>query len=369
LKRQNKAWPRMIFMLKDYGGDVPFVPISAKTGQGVSELLDIIMLVADLQELKGDPTKTATGAVLEANLDRKKGIAATLIIKDGTLKSGSFVSAGTACAPVRIMENFLGKQIKEATFSSPIRIIGWTELPAVGAPFSIFSTKKEAEECAAKSRVVQNKTGPDTTAPSEEMTELPIVLKASEAGGLDAMIHEVKKIQNEKIKLRLIASGVGDITENDIKSASGKPGTIIIGFNVKADNSAKSQAEKLGIEIQVFDIIYKLSEWLTATVIERAPKTRTEEATGQAKIIRLFSKLKDRQVVGGRMETGVILLGAEVKIMRRDFEVGKGRVRELQRLKNKVSEVPEGQEFGALVESKIEIAPGDKLQAFKVVEK
>jgi translation initiation factor IF-2 len=355
--------------VEGFGGDVPFVPISAKTGQGVSELLDIIMLVADLQELKGDPTKTATGAVLEANLDRKKGIAATLIIKDGTLKSGSFVSAGTACAPVRIMENFLGKQIKEATFSSPIRIIGWTELPAVGAPFSIFSTKKEAEECAAKSRVVQNKTGPDTTAPSEEMTELPIVLKASEAGGLDAMIHEVKKIQNEKIKLRLIASGVGDITENDIKSASGKPGTIIIGFNVKADNSAKSQAEKLGIEIQVFDIIYKLSEWLTATVIERAPKTRTEEATGQAKIIRLFSKLKDRQVVGGRMETGVILLGAEVKIMRRDFEVGKGRVRELQRLKNKVSEVPEGQEFGALVESKIEIAPGDKLQAFKVVEK
>ena len=140
-------------------------------------------------------------------------------------------------------------------------------------------------------------------------------------------------------------------------------------FNTKVDAQAKSSAEKLGIKVEVFDIIYKLSEWLAKVVAERAPKTKVEESTGLAKVLKLFSSMKDKRVLGGRVEKGQILVGAEVKIMRRDFEIGRGKVRELQKFKNRVSEIPEGQEFGAMIESKIDIAPGDKLESFKIVEK
>lgn len=354
--------------VEGYGGDVPFVPISAKTGQGIPDLLDMMSLVVELEELSGSPDKPATGVVIEANLDRKKGISASLVIKDGTLKCGTYIVAGSSISPVRIMENFLGKPIKEATFSSPVRIIGWSALPEVGSTFVTFQTKKEAE-----AHIEKIKTAPIQKSASdaaEDLTPvLPIVIKASEVGSLEAIQHEINKIKNEKIKLRIISSGVGDISENDIKTASALAGTILIGFNVKMDSSAKSVAEKLGTEVQIFDIIYKLSEWLTTTVLERAPRVKVEEMTGVAKIVRLFSKVKDRQVIGGRVEKGDLLMGSEVKILRREFEVGRGRIRELQRQKNRVSDVPEGQEFGAMVESKMEIAPGDRLESFRTVEK
>lgn len=354
--------------VEGFGGSISFVPISAKTGAGISDLLDLMLLTAELEELKADSSHSASGIVIEANLDKKKGISATLVIKDGTLKSGSHIVAGSAIAPVRIMENFLGKPIKEATFSAPIRIIGWNIMPEVGSEFHTFATKKDAEAYIesvkkAPAPVVNHRMDGDT------MPIIPIVVKATEVGGLDAVIQEINKIKSDKIKIKIIQSSVGDITENDIKLASGKPETIVLGFNTKVDASAKSLAEKLPIEVKVFDIIYKLSEWLTATVAERAPKMMMEESTGMVKVLKLFSKMKDKQVLGGRVEKGVIINGAEVKILRRDFEIGRGRVRELQRQKAKVGEVPEGQEFGSMIESKIEIAPGDRLESFTVVEK
>jgi translation initiation factor IF-2 len=265
------------------------------------------------------------------------------------------------------MENFRGEQIKEATFSSPIRIIGWNKLPVTGSPITILTSKKEAEEF-----IGHNKNNTASDEPTDSATEtavFPIIIKAADAGGLEAVHYEIKKIKNDKLVIKVIQSGVGDISENDVKNATGRNNTVILGFNVKIDAQAKSQAEKSNTEIQTFDIIYKLSEWLEKRTAERAPKEMIEEATGTAKVLKLFSKAKDRQILGARVEKGQILLGAEVKILRRDFEIGKGRVRELQRQKNKVSDVPEGQEFGAMVEAKMDIAPGDRLEAFTVVEK
>ncbi|MBX4198276.1 translation initiation factor IF-2 [Candidatus Parcubacteria bacterium] len=355
--------------VEGFGGDVPVVPISAKTGQGVPELLDMMILVAQLEELTGDHSKPAEGVIIEANLDKKRGISASIIIKDGTLKTGSFISAGTAYAPVRILENFLGKPLKEATFSSPVRIVGWNELPLVGSTIRFFTSKKDVEQYIQEQKTDDKKESQKQETESTEMAIIPILLKASEVGSLEALDHELKKIKNEKIHIRVIQRGVGDITENDVKLASARPNTIILGFNVKIDNSGKSQAEKMGIEVQIFDIIYKLSEWLQKTADERTPRTKVEEPTGTAKVLKIFSRVKDRQVLGGRVEKGQLVLGAEVKILRRDFEIGRGRIRELQRQKNKIQEVPEGQEFGSLVESKIEIAPGDRLESFKIVEK
>jgi translation initiation factor IF-2 len=354
--------------VEGYGGDISYVPISAKTGKGIPELLDLIMLTAEVENLTSDAHRSGTGVVIEANLDRKKGLAATLVIKDGTVAAGSYVVAGNAISPVRIIENFAGKPIKEAISSSPIRIIGWSELPLVGATFQTFATKKLAEEYVASHRgaVAPRKnaiTATDTGA------ILPVVLKASEVGSLDALHHEVSKIKNDKLAVRVVHAAVGEISENDVKMASASGDTVILGFNVKVDAGARSLAEKLNIPITVFDIIYKLSEHLAELVRTRAPKTQFEESTGIAKILKLFSKVKDRQVIGGRVEQGTMVADAEVKIMRRDFEIGRGRIRELQRAKVKVGEVPEGQEFGTMIESRIEIAPGDRVESFKVVEK
>ncbi len=363
--------------LEGYGGTIPFVPISAKTGEGIPDLLDLIVLATEVEELKADANKPATGVIIEANLDKRKGITASLIIKDGSMKTGMVVASGTALCPVRIFENFLGKQIKEATFSNPVRIIGWSELPQVGMTFQTFENKKDAEAYVAANKLNAGSKYTQPEQANEDVAVIPILIKAHEAGGLDAVQHELKKIADKpgvdggasKIKIKIIQAGIGDISENDVKLASARPNTLIVGFSTKVDATAKSQAEKMGIEVQVFDIIYKLTEWLEKVVAERTPKTLVEESTGTAKVLKIFSKTKDKQVLGGRVEQGMLVLGAEVKITRRNFEIGTGRVRELQRMKNKVSEVPEGQEFGTLIESKIEIAPGDRLESFRVVEK
>ena len=367
VKTKNSLAENEIYV-EGYGGTIPFVPISAKTGEGIPELLDMMLLQAEVEAFTANTNVPAKGIIIEANLDKKKGVSASLIVKDGTLKSGMYIVAGASISPVRIMENFLGKAVKEVSFSSPIRIIGWSQLPAVGSHFIAFETKKEAEEflqAHATSAIFKN-TG--AVFLPDDMPIIPVVLKANEAGGLEALEHEVKKIKNDKIKVKIISSGVGDISENDIKVASGRADTLILGFNTKVDASARSHAEKLGIEIQSFDIIYKLSEWLSKIVAERTPKMLVEQATGIAKVLKVFSKTKDKQILGGRVETGQILINAEVKIMRRDFEIGRGKVRELQKFKSAVKEIPEGQEFGTMIESKIEIAPGDRLEAFSVTE-
>ena len=362
--------------VEGYGGDVPWVAISAKTGEGVPELLDLVNLAADIAELSGTPTKPAEGVVIESSVDHKKGIAATLIIKDGTITTGTAVVAGTAWAPVRLMENAAGAAIRQATFSSPVRLFGWNTLPPVGTRFRTLASKKEAEAAIAEEQhthpTTQKKNQTHTTADdSDDATTatLPIIIKATNVGGLEALKHEIAKINHDRLTIKIITAGIGDITENDIKTAVADKRIIIIGFGVGIATAAKGLAQTSGVTIEIFDIIYKLAEWFAATAAQSVPKIKTDEQIGIAKVLKFFSKMRDRQVIGGRVEKGLIKLGSEVKIMRRDFEVGRGRVRELQRQKNKIAEVPEGQEFGALVESKIEIAPGDRLEAFIVVEK
>jgi translation initiation factor IF-2 len=186
---------------------------------------------------------------------------------------------------------------------------------------------------------------------------------------LEAIQYEVKKFENEKVAVRIVYSGVGDISEGDVKNASGNKQTLILGFNTKVDASARAQAERLEISIQTFDIIYKLTEWLEDVVKERTPKSLVEEEKGRAKILKAFSKAKDKQILGGRVEAGALNVGDDVKIFRREAEIGQGKVRELQQAKSKTSEVLEGLEFGSMIESKIEIAPGDIVRAMSMVER
>ncbi len=354
--------------VEGYGGNIPVVPISAKTGKGVPELLDMIQLLADVEDFKADATESAEGIVLETNRDKLKGVCATLIIKNGTLKTGMFVVAGDSIAPVRNFVDAKDVQIKEATFSSPVKVMGFDELPAVGDVFTSYDSKKEAEAAVAANRD-ENVVRSLPRATHEQTFLIPVVIKANTSGVLEAIGHEMKKCETEKCGVNIISQSIGDITENDIKRAAGNLQTLVVGFDTKIDTNAKMIAEKLGIEIKVFSIIYKLSEWLTEVIKERTPKVEIEEERGRVKVLKIFSKTKDKQVIGGRVEAGSIVANDEVIIFRRESEIGRGRVRELQQAKSKTGEVEEGKEFGTMIESKIEIAPGDYIKPIMRVTK
>lgn len=359
--------------LEGFGGDVPFVPISAKVGTGVPELLDMMLLVAEMENFTGDTTLEASGVVVESHVIPSRGTSATLIIKNGTLRKGSFILAEESMAPVRVIEDFLGKQIGEATFSSPVQITGFDSLPPIGATFQAYKNKKDAEEaknlfhstCVKKCCATLKRTVPL----AENALFVPIVLKSDVAGTLEAVEKELNKIERERIAVKIIAKGVGSIGENDAKLATGCCNAIILGFNTKVERSAVDIAERFGITIKTFDIIYELVEWVEKEIDKRTPKVLGEEIIGTLKVLKIFNATKHKQVIGGKVTSGMIELGAQVKVMRRDIEIGRGKVVELQQQKIAAKKVEEGNECGMMVEVKIEIAPGDILEAFVMSEK
>lgn len=355
--------------LEGLGGDIPFVLISAKIGTGVNELLDMIILVADMQTFTGDASLNASGIIIEANREPKRGISATCIIKNGTLKGGMFVVAGTALVSTRMMENFLGLPIKEATFSSPILLTGFESMPEVGNTFESFTNKKEAEAYIemVKNLLLENKKDNKNIIPVGKI--IPIIIKTDVVGSMEAIEKEIGKLNNEEISYKIISFGVGAINESDLKMANANKETVIVGFNTKLDNGARDLNEALKIKVEVFDIIYKLTDWLKILIDERRPRVETLEVTGSLKIIRTFGSTKDKQVVGGKVVNGRIVNGGQVRIMRRDFEIGHGKIVELQHNKIKAKEVLEESECGVQVETKVTIAPGDVLEAFIITIK
>jgi len=363
--KQNLA-EHEIFV-ESYGGQIPSVNVSAKTGEGIPELLDLILLLADMEELKTDSQKQAVGFVLETNLDAKTGTTATLVIKDGTLNVGDFVLVGNTSAKIKKLENFLGQAIKQAKASSPIKVYGFNQAPNVGVEFLSFATKKELAT-AEKNQItdcrkkITDQGGEKTDG---DVLEIPIVIKADTVGTLEAVRQEITKLGDDKICPHLIASGLGNISENDLKIASGSPNSIILGFHVSTGRPAIDLAERYGITIQTFDIIYKLSEWLEEELLKRRPKTTIEKITGQAKILKVFSQTKDRQVIGGNVVDGVLGKNDEVKIIRRDSQIGSGKIIDLQEQKLPAKEVTAGNQFGSMIEAKISLAPGDIIEAFK----
>src|SRR3990167_3920434 len=279
--------------LEGLGGDVPWVGISSKSGEGVPELLDLLLLAAEIKGLAAKATKQGEGLGIEAPVDQRRGTSAALVIQDGTVRSGQFVVAGEALAPVRIMENFVGKPIKEALPGSPVRIVGFSTMPAVGTRFVTVATKKEAENKASQQGSAKKSSdllsGPATAAGpgrpdfsadpaatpevAEEVTKLvlPIVIKTDVAGTGEAVVHELNKLpQDERLEVRVVARAVGSVTENDVKLVGGgKTPGIILGFNVKVEREAREAAERQGVMVATFDVIYKLAEFLAEELAKR----------------------------------------------------------------------------------------------------
>ena len=350
--------------IEGMGGDIPWVGISAKAGTGISDLLDLVILTADLADLTGDTNAPAKGKVIEGKMDPKRGNTATLIVTEGTLKSGDFVVVGTTYSPVRIMEDCEGKTIRKASLSTPVGIVGFTDVPPVGGEFITVSTKKEAEVIVTE---VANAVPVDQSInrkPNQPV--VPILIKADVLGTIEAIQHELDKFESDRIIVKTIGATVGDISTLDVQNVGATSNAIIVGFNVKVERAAEDVAQRLGVEIKTFDIIYELAEWLQTALKDRTPTQKEEVVTGSVKILKHFSMQKNIHVMGGRVDEGVIKLGQKVQILRREIEIGKGTIKNLQQAKSDVKEVSEG-EFGLQLETKAEITAGDYLKPYDLV--
>ncbi|MDE2071166.1 MAG: GTP-binding protein [Patescibacteria group bacterium] len=386
LERAKMSMLESQVFLEGMGGDVPFVAVSGKSGEGVSDLLDLILLAAELKGIAADATLPGSGVVIEAHVDPRRGNTATLIVQNGTLEAGEFVVAGGTWAPTRIMENFLGTKMSEARPGQPVRVVGFSALPRVGDPWKSVETKREAEEDAEGAPSAQprsatakqaTRSGADGAPEGEEpkLTILPLVIKTDVAGTAEAVVHELDKVlatlpssATMPYEVRVLARGVGSITDGDIKLAG--PGGIVVGFNVKIEREAADLAERNGIEVKTFDIIYKLAEWLGGRIEARRPRERVEEVRGSARVVKIFTVWKGgRIVLGGRVDDGRLRLGDELKIWRRDVELGTGKILSLQSQKREVKEVEKGAEFGAQLKTDALPAAGDRLEPFEIAFK
>ncbi len=350
--------------LEGMGGDVSYNEISAKTGQGVDDLLDTILLAADLEELEADRNALGTGIVLESSLDPKKGISATLIIKDGTINSGNHIVSGAAQAPVRIMEDYAGSQIKTASFSKPIKIIGFDAQPASGSTFRVFETKKAAQEYI-KDGPQEEKAEKVVLDPKKET--VPLIIKTDVIGSLEAIKHQIEEMDTSSAVFKIVSEGVGDITENDIRQAGADKKAVVVGFHVGQSRTATDLAETFDIEIKKFDIIYELTDFLSEALETRRTRIESEKVFGEAKIIRVFSWTNKGGVIGGKVKEGVLETGDKVVIVRRDIEIGRGVIKGLQKGKMEATIIQTDEEFGMMISSKYEIAEGDRVRAVRTV--
>ena len=355
--------------VEGYGGNTPVVELSATTGKGVDEFLDMIGLISELEDKTADRDALGSGVIIESKRDAKRGISAVGIIKDGTVRPGLFAAVSGTIAPIRFLLDAEGKVVEKLSFSSPVQIVGWDKMPAIGEEFKTFLKKEEALSFAAPTPSgVEVPTRPETGV-VKDIAILPLVIKADTAGSLEAITSELGKLSRERTAPRIILSSVGSINENDVKSALAATGAVILGFNTKVDPQAAHLAERSGVTILTFSIIYELTDKVKKLLSEREPKIETEEIVGISKVLKLFGITKGKQVIGGRVLSGLIKRGAVVKIIRREVEIGKGVVKELQQSKIVTDSVSEGTEFGALIESKIEVTPGDVLKAVVLVIK
>lgn len=362
--------------IEGMGGDIPFVEIDSKTKKGLDELLETILIVSEMTGLKYDENKTAYGFVLESLLDGKRGISSTLIIKDGVIPKSGAILAGTALSPIRIIENYLGKPIQNAVAGQVVKVVGFDSIPKVNSTFISSQDKKEIEKLQIELKREEERKVLDPKIFRNAKLVIPIVLKADTFGTYSAVEKEIKKIEYDKkndtetgIKIKIIGGGVGNITENDIFASSHDKNVLIIGFNIQIENNAKNEAERLNIKINIFNIIYELSDWFKEIVEDRLPHEEIKKIIGKLKILKSFSKIKDKQVLGGKVLEGFIKMNSKIKIYRRDFEIGFGKIIELQSMKINTEEILEGNECGIMIESKTEIIVGDIIQAIQIEKK
>jgi translation initiation factor IF-2 len=363
LDRAKESVVKEGIYLEGLGGDVPWVGVSGKTGDGVSELLDLIILAADLHGVECDASADAHATVIESSRDQKTGVSATVIVRTGTFTTGAFAVAGDAWTPIRILEDAAGTKVKEMRCGKPARISGFSTEPAVGADVIVVNTKKEAETLAANATKKPSSADATGGMEAEVRTPIRIIIKADTAGSVEALEYELARVPHPNADLIIVAASPGPVTENEVKNLIGFENALVLGFNVKLEPVAKDLAERQGITIEMRDIIYELSEWLTKKIAELAPDQVVEALLGSAKILKEFSIAGSKHVVGAKVEKGLLKRGNTVTIIRRGIEVGKGKILNIQSQKADVDNVSEGAEFGAQVDTKADLVQGDIIES------
>ncbi|MFH1769058.1 MAG: translation initiation factor IF-2 [Parcubacteria group bacterium] len=353
-------------LVEDYGGQVPVGEVSAIKGEGLDNLLELVLLVTEMEELKEDISIDATGVVIEAHVDKQKGIVATLLVQDGTLKAGDWIAAGNAVARVKALEDFRGKRIKEAVPSQPCVVLGWESLPGLGQQFNVVKDKKTAEG-DAKESTEQDKELFKKEITNERIANL--IIKTDVQSSLEAIDQTLRTIKSEKIDYQVVDFGVGNINDNDIKNARSKDATII-GFNVAVDKSVADMAERDGIRIETSNIIYKLVEAVRSVMTEMLPIEVQRTPIGELKVLAIFGMQGKSQIVGGRVTNGKVVRGSGIDVVRGGNILGAGKLGQLQQGKQDVSEVAEKNECGIRFEPANqtdipEIAIGDTLEFFE----
>ncbi len=363
---------------EEWGGDTIIVPVSAHTGQGVDQLLEMILLVADIQDYKANPDRKARGVIIEARLDKGRGPVATVLIKNGTLRVGDTIVAGTAYGRVRAMVNDVGERVKQALPSDPVEVIGFNDVPEAGDIISAVDddslSRKVAEERKDKARAALIKAQQKTTLDdlfnqiSEgQIKELNIIIKADVQGSVEAVKQSLERLSNTEVKVRAIHGGVGAITETDVMLASAS-NAIIIGFNVRHDNSVRDVAEREKVDIRLYRVIYSAIEDIQAAMKGMlAPKFK-ENVLGRCRVRQTFKVSGVGTVAGCYVTDGKIQRNAQIRLLRDNVIVHEGKIDSLKRFKDDVKEVASGYECGLGIEGYNDVKENDEIECFIMEE-
>jgi translation initiation factor IF-2 len=364
-------------IVEDMGGEVQDVEVSATKKTNLDKLLEAIQLQAEILELKANPDRAAEGTVIEAKLDKGRGPLATVLVERGTLRVGDVFVAGASSGKVRAMIDDHGRQVKEAGPSVPVEVLGLSAVPSAGDPFTVVENEARAREVAAYRQGVLDKKR-TTSAPmslenmfathASTTKELPLVIKADVQGSVEAIVHALNRLSTDEIRVRVLHSGVGAITESDVTlaSASGAP---IIGFNVRPNAKAREVAERNKVEFRYYDVIYHLTDWVKGAMAGELGPEIIETVVGRAEVKEVFPAGKKDKAAGLLVLEGVIRKGLNARLTREDVIVSKTTISSLRRFKDDVAEVRAGLECGVMLADTNDIKAGDTLEVFEVEER
>ncbi len=360
-------------VIEEYGGDVICVPVSARKGTGIDDLLEMILLVAEVQDIRANPNRPATGVIIEAKLEKSSGAVATVLIQQGTLKMGDNIVVGSMSGKVRAMFNDRGKRIQKAPPSTPVSILGLPEVPQAGDRLEVVADERKAKQAASKiAEQRRNESIPlgqvslDTLymqMQEGKVKELNVVLKCDVQGSAEAIKNSLSKLGEENIKVRLIHEGIGNINETDVHLAEASD-AVIIGFNVKADGAAQRLAQKENVEIRYYNIIYKLTDDIQAALTGMLEPTYREVIEGHAEVQQIFKAGKNIVIAGCRITDGKVTRSSQARVQRNKEIVYTGKIASLRRGKDDVREVASGYECGIVLDDFTEFEEGDVIEAY-----
>jgi translation initiation factor IF-2 len=361
-------------LVEEYGGDVIAVPVSAKQGTGLDDLLEMILLVADLQDLKANPQRPAIGTIIESKIEKGRGNVATVLVQTGTLRVGDIVAVGRTSGRARALQNAAGKRVKSAEPATAVEIIGLADLPEAGDILRVVADEKTARDMAETAERAAQSGDAKTASTLEdisaqiqaaEVKELRVVLKTDVQGSLGAIRHALERLNTAEVRINILREGAGDINESDVLLATASD-AVVIGFNTKLDPGAQRAVEASGVDVRLYDVIYKLTDDLGAALQGMLAPKMVEQVEGHAEVRLVIKAGKAGNVAGSYVTDGSIVRGAPVRLLRAGKVVAEARVESLKRFKDDVREVATGFECGIGL-GNVEIAEGDVIECYQMV--